>query len=198
MNKSGLSDEDFSHLPINERIIQGKDIGEYFIKEQLSSHGIVITKVPDDMDKYQKIDGKWNDEYVQIKLRKSGMQYRNDIAYEVCRNHNRNIRLKEQLKNTNKQGRDYKGKVVHYFVMNKEETEIYHVLAKDIKTFVEDTINELNQDFSAKGCLKKLFKGKNQTELRPTFDKDPKSFTPSKVMAFIPVEKVIQNKYQIK
>ena len=191
---TGLSKNDFTSLSLKDRMAQGRDIGEPFIKRQLAMHGLVITGVPARMDKTQKIDGMLNGEPVQIKLRRSGMAGRNDISYEVCRNHDDSRPLSEQLKDFHQQGRDYKGQVKHYFVMNQTETEIYHVPAALIKASVDRAITELD---TKGGHLTRPLKASDGTELRPTQDKDAESFTPFKVMAFIPVSNVILKAYPI-
>lgn len=191
---TGLSKNDFTSQSLQDRMAQGRDIGEPFIKRQLAMHELVISGVPARMDKTQKIDGMLKGEPVQIKLRRSGMAGRNDISYEVCRNHDDSVSLSEQLKDVHQQGRDYKGQVKHYFVMNQAETEIYHVPATLIKASVDKAIAELD---SKGGHLVHPFTASDGTELRPTRDKDPESFTPFKVMAFIPVNNVILKAYPI-
>jgi hypothetical protein len=195
--KSGLAGSDFTGMSLADRMAQGRDIGEPFIKRQLAMHGIRISGVPARMDKTQKVDGMWNGDPIQIKLRRSGMAGRNDIAFEVCRNHDKGLKLSDQLKNVDQQGRDYKGQVKHYFVMNQAETEIYHIPASAIKAAVNAAIAELDADSRMQGYLTRPFTSSNQTELRPTQDKDPASFTPFKVMAFIPVDAVVQKAYPI-
>lgn len=51
---SGLSKHDFTNQSLQDRMAQGRDIGEPFIKRQLAMHGLVITGVPARMDKTQK------------------------------------------------------------------------------------------------------------------------------------------------
>lgn len=199
---SSMIKKDFSNLPINDRLVQGRDIGEKFIIEKLSQHGIEISPASDyDTDVKFKIDGYLGGnvrEPVQIKLRRSFKAGRNDIAYEVLRNHDNSRFLTEQLENYHQQGRDYRGtKVEHYFVLNQTETEIYYVPAFKLKDAVVEAIEQLNTSY-LKGKLTKPFKSKNGIDLRPTKDPDPKSFTPNKVMAFIPVESVVEERFNIK
>jgi len=195
--KSGMSGSDFTHLSLADRMAQGRDIGESFIKRQLAMHGINISGVPARMDKIQKVDGMWNNDPIQIKLRRSAVSGRNDISFEVCRNHDRSTKLSDQLKSTDQQGRDYKGQVKHYFVMNQAETEIYHIPASSLKAAVNSAIAQLESDNRMQGYLTNPFTSSDGTELRPTRDKDPDSFTPFKVMAFIPVANVVQKAYPI-
>jgi hypothetical protein len=197
-----MEKKDFSNLPINDRLIQGRDIGEKFIIEKLAQHGIEISPAADyNTDVKLKIDGYLGGntrEPVQIKLRRSFKAGRNDIAYEVLRNHNYEKFLTEQLENYHQQGRDYRGtKVEHYFVLNQTETEIYYVPAFKLKNAVVEAIEQLNSSY-LRGKLTKPFKAKNGIDLRPTKDPDPKSFTPNKVMAFIPVESVVEERFNIK
>jgi hypothetical protein len=196
---SGMMQKDFSNLSIADRMAQGRDIGEPFIIQSLQKHGINITPAKDyHTDAKLKIDGYLNGkEPVQIKLRRSSMQGRNDIAFEVLRNHDDKLSLSEQLKDINKQGRDYRGTTVqHYFVLNQNETEIYHMSAKRLKDGVIYAIRELNMS-NLSGKLTRPFTSSLKIELRPTRDPDPSSFTPFKVMAFIPVESVVETKYPI-
>lgn len=198
---SSMIQKDFSNLPINDRMAQGRDIGETFIIEKLKEHGIDITPAKDfNTDVKLKIDGYLGGnirEPVQIKLRRSFKPGRNDIAYEVLRNHDSTKLLSDQLNNYHQQGRDFRGtKVEHYFVLNQTETEIYYVPASKLKNYVLDSIREMNLSYFG-GKLAKPFKASNGIDLRPTRDPDPDSFTPNKVMAFIPVEKVVEERFPI-
>lgn len=179
-------------MGIADRMAQGRDVGESFIRRMLKQkHGIVIEPSKGyHADARLKIDGYLNGEAVQIKLRRSGRDDRNDIAYEVVRNHDNRRPLRDQLQDPHQQGRDYKGTAVkHYFVMNREETAVYHVPAAALKKAVEITLDELEAYHD--GFLQRPFTcGTNGTQLRPTIDRDPESFTPNKVMAFIPVDAV--------
>lgn len=199
---SGMTKQDFSSLSLADRMAQGRNIGEPFIIEKLKEQGVSI--VPSQgyhADAKLKIDGYLNgdqNEPVQIKLRRSFKPGRNDIAYEVLRNHNNNDLLLNQLTNFHQQGRDFRGtSVKHYFVLNQLETEIYYVPAQKLKKSVLDAIRELNMS-DLGGALTKPFIASNGIDLRPTRDPDPNSFTPYKVMAFIPVESVVEKKYPIK
>lgn len=198
---SSMIQKDFSNLPIQDRMAQGRDIGEKFIIEKLKEHGIDITPAKDfNTDVKLKIDGYLGGnvrEPVQIKLRRSFKPGRNDIAYEVLRNHDNTKLLSDQLNNYHQQGRDFRGtKVEHYFVLNQTETEIYYVPASKLKNAVLESIRELNLSYFG-GRLSKPFKAANGIDLRPTRDPDPNSFTPNKVMAFIPVESVVEERFPI-
>jgi hypothetical protein len=193
---SGLTKQDFTGLSQAQRMAQGRDIGEPFIKAQLKAHGLDIKDVPTSMDIGQKVDGMLNGNPIQIKLRRSGADGRNDISYEVCRNHNNRLPLQDQLLDFHQQGRDYRGKVKLYFVMNQDETEIYEVPADLLKNSVLKALEELGRS-RMNGILSRAFTASDGTELRPTRDRDPKSFTPTKVMAFIPVAGVINKSYPI-
>lgn len=190
--RSGLSDQDFTGLGIADRMAQGRDVGEPFVRRMLKQkHGIDIFPAQDyDTDARLKIDGYLNGEAVQIKLRRSGRDGQNDIAYEVVRNHDNRRTIRDQLRNIHQQGRDYKGtKVKHYFVMNRQETAVYHVQAAALKKAVEIALDELEMYHG--GVLQRPFLcATNGVELRPTIDRDRSSFTPHKVMAFIPVDSV--------
>ena len=69
---TGVILQDFSHLSKDERLKQGKDIGEKFIKNELLKHGIRIVTVENkqSLDTKLKIDGYLNgnpSEPVQLK-----------------------------------------------------------------------------------------------------------------------------------
>jgi hypothetical protein len=201
INDSLMTKEDFSNLPIGDRMAQGRDIGEKFIIDKLNEQGIEITPAKNyHADARLKIDGYlggMKNEPVQIKLRRSFKPGRNDIAYELLRNHDYSKTIDEQLENKHQQGRDYRGmKVEHYFIMNQQETEIYYVPAEKLKKTVLSAINELNLSRMG-GKLFRPFKSSKGVDLRPTKDPDPKSFTPNKIMAFIPVNSVVEEKFTI-
>jgi hypothetical protein len=198
---SSMIQKDFSNLPIQDRLAQGRDVGEKFIIEKLKEHGIEITPAKETKTDIKfKIDGYLGGnirEPVQIKLRRSFKPGRNDIAYEVLRNHDSAKTLSDQLNNYHQQGRDFRGtKVEHYFVLNQIETEIYYVPAFRLKNAVLESIREMNLSYFG-GRLTKPFKAANGIDLRPTRDPDPNSFTPNKVMAFIPVESVVEESFSI-
>lgn len=197
-NGSGLSKTDFTGLSLSDRMAQGRDIGETYIRNVLKEkHGIDIKPTTGyHADARLKIDGYLNGEPVQIKLRRSNRDNRNDIAYELVRNHDSSIPISQELSNPRQQGRDYKGSSVkHYFVMNQAETAVYHISSFSIRQAVNEAIKELESKFN--GLLKRPFTCSNGVQLRPTTDRDPASFTPSKVMAFVPVESVGGKSYDI-
>ena len=188
---SGMMRQDFTSMPLDQRMAQGRDIGEEFMRRQLLAHGIQITPASVRQDKSQKIDGFWNGEAVQLKLRRSSRSGSNDLAYEVVRNHDDQIPLIQQLQTPQQQGRDYKGTAKHYFVMNQSETEIYHIITDDIKQLVNAAVQSLGNEPLTRAIN---FRG---IDLRPTRDRDPESFTPYKVMAFVPIESVKQETYDV-
>jgi len=188
---SGMMNQDFSSMSLDQRMAQGRDIGEDFMRRQLAAHGVEIKPSAVKQDMNQKIDGFWNGEAVQLKLRRSSRSGSNDLAYEVVRNHDNQMPLIQQLTTPQQQGRDYKGKAKHYFIMNQSETEIYHVLADTIKQYVNMAVRSLKGQPLERAIY---FQGIN---LRPTRDRDPNSFTPTKVMAFVPIELVKQKTYPV-
>lgn len=198
---SGLMKQDFSSMPLADRMAQGRNIGEPFIINQLKTQGVNITPAQGRADYTLKIDGYLNgdaNEPVQIKLRRSFKAGRNDIAYEVLRNHDNRKLLSDQLKDFHQQGRDFRGtSVKHYFVLNQTETEIYYVPAAKLTSSVLTAIREMNMSRLG-GKLIQPFMAANGIDLRPTRDPDPGSFTPYKVMAFIPVDSVVEKKYPIR
>jgi hypothetical protein len=117
------------------------------------------------------------------------------MAYELVRNHQKDIPIDVQLDNPRNQGRDFKGKVRKYFVMNKAETEIYEIPYDKIKKEINNALDQLNNQRN--GILFKPFTAENGIQIRPTTDKDPESFTKQKVMAFIPIPLVIDKSYPI-
>ena len=202
MESSGLMTQDFSKEPIANLMAQGRNIGERFIIDKLRQHNVNI--VPTNSlhdDRTLKIDGYLDGkstEPVQIKLRRSATNNRNDVAYEVCRNFNTQDTLTNQLKNVHQQGRDFRGNFVkHYFIMNREETEVYYTTGPILKALVLQSINQMNSSKMG-GFLTQSFAASNGVDLRPTRDPDPTSFTPSKVMAFIPVQNAVQQTYPIR
>ena len=188
IESSGMMRQDFTNLPKDQRMAQGKDIGEEFMRRQLLAHGIQIMPSSSRQDMDQKIAGFWNGEAVQLKLRRSGRSGSNDLAYEVIKYHDNQIPLIQQLQNSHQQGRDYKGIAKHYFVMNQSETEIYHVLTNDIKQLVNAAIQSLGNE------PLRWSKNIQGVDLRPTEDKADKY---QKVMAFVPVELVKQETYPV-
>lgn len=197
-----MQKKDYSHLNFNDRIKIGAQVYQNKIIELLKENQIHIEPAKDyHTDAILKIDGHLNgdkNQPVQIKHRRTTQKSRNDLAYEVCRNHNSSKKLLDQINIPHQQGRDLKGtSVVHYFLMNCEETEIYHLSALIIKEKITEAINEhLNSD--QKGYLKRKYIANNKIELIATKDNDKRSFTPYKVMAFIPISKICLNKYQVK
>jgi hypothetical protein len=197
---TGIMRQDFSHLP-QQRMAQGKAIGEKFIIGELYKHGVKITpNLSPKADRNLKVDGYLNNnlrEPVQIKLRKSGLDDRNDMAFEVCRNHRLGVPLRTQLFDPRQQGRDFKGSMVkHYFVMNAAETEIYYVPSQALRDAVNQAIEELDAS-PTQGALQGQFTSSMGVDMRQTRDNDPQSFTPFKVMAFVPIEAVATNTYKV-
>ena len=195
--QSGVVGSDYSRLGMQDRLQQGR-VGEDFIISQLSNYGVAIRPTRDyDTDARQKIDGYMGKSPIQIKLRKSGTGSQNDIAFEVCRNHRDDEPLVDQLKDIHQQGRDFRGKVEFYFVMNRDESEIYQINAAKLKSAVIQAIKEMKSSTLHQGILHKPFTSSSGVQLRPTRDNDPKSFTPFKVMAFVPVQSLPVEKYPI-
>lgn len=188
--------DDFSHMGIEDRLKQGRDIGEKFIKDELLKHGVNIVTVgqQQNQDKYLKIDGYLNgqpSEPVQLKLRKTS-RGGDDIAYELVLDYDPWTPVMEQLKNPRNQGRDYKGATVkHYFVLNQGETEIYHVPAASLKQAALGAVQEAQMDVVDKDHP---FRSSMGVELRATTDN---STGISKLMAFIPAERVAKERYVI-
>ena len=194
---TGVISQDFSHLSKDERLKQGKDAGEKFIINELAKHGVRIVTVQNsiNMDTKLKIDGYLNgspSEPVQIKLRKTSRDGKDDIAYELVLGYNTMIPVEEQLKNPHRQGRDYKGTTVkHYFVMNQNETCIYHVPASSLKSAAMQAVQE---SAGTPVVRNNPFVSSIGVELRATSDN---SSGIDKLMAFIPVDKVAQQKYMV-
>jgi hypothetical protein len=194
---SGVQAGDYSGQGMRYRLEQGWK-GEDFVIQQLAKHGVNIQPAKDyNTDAKLKIDGYWDGKPIQIKLRKSQRGDSNDIAYEVCRNHDREIPLAQQLQDIHQQGRDYRGQVAYYFVMNREETEIYQIDARHLKILVQQAIKEIGTMAAYQGRLHRAYQSRQGVDLRPTRDPDPNSFTPFKVMAFIPVESLPVKRYPI-
>ncbi len=194
--ESQLLKQDFSHMGIEDRLKQGRDIGEKFIKDELLKHGVNVVTVggQQNQDKYLKIDGYLNgqpSEPVQLKLRKTSRGGGDDIAYELILRYDPWMSITEQLKNPRNQGRDYKGTTVkHYFVLNQSETEIYHVPAVSLKNAALGAIKENGNVF----LYDQPFRSSIGVELRATKDN---STGGDKLMAFIPAEKVATERYTV-
>lgn len=177
-------------MNIQDRMAQGRDIGEPFVRAQLKQYGIEIEPAQGyHQDAKLKIDGFWKGKPVQIKIRRGG---RNDVAYEVLRNHDDSIPLDVQLKNPHQLGRDWRGQVEYYFVMTGDESEIHLIAANKLKVAVMQAVRE----FSG-GRLLRSFEASTGVQLKPTEDPDPESFTPLKVMAFIPFRLVVEKTFPV-
>lgn len=193
---SGVSKTDFSRLSKDERLKQGKDIGEKFIIQELFRHGVKIVTVPEkvSLDTKLKIDGYLDgnpNEPVQLKLRRTS-RGGDDIAYELVLGYNSRLPISEQLKNPRNQGRDYKGTTVkHYFVLNQDETQIYHIPASKLKSAAMGAIQEA---YGRPIDRTSPFRSSLGVELRATTDN---SSGVDKLMAFIPAEKVADKAYTI-
>ena len=190
--------QDFSHLSKEDRLKQGKDHGEKFIRNELLKHGVRVVTVDagnpsslQKLDMIDKIDGYLDgklSEPVQIKLRKTG-RGGDDIAYELVLGFDPRVPVMQQLQNPRSQGRDYKGtSVKHYFVMNQSETEIYHIPAELLKGAAMQAIQE------AGGTVQNAFRSSTGVELRPT--RDNNTGLP-KLMAFIPAQSVAKEHYTV-
>lgn len=197
---SGMTTQDFTTLSQQERMAQGRDIGEPFIRKCLQKHGVYIEPSRGyDQDARQKIDGFLDgdkSEPVQIKLRRTTVQGRNDVAYEVAIKQDRRFPVRSQMQG-NQIGRDYKGsKVKHYFVLNKDETQIYYFNAASLKKAVDVALDELEMERG--GILQRPFtSATNGTQLRPTKDEGLNAYAGFKVMAFIPVESAVVKAYPV-
>ena len=159
------------------------------------SHGIRIDPSTDHEDIREKTDGYLDGEPVQIKLRRSKRAGRNDLAYELCRNHRRNDSLLDQINCPRQFGRDRASGVKHYFVMNAEETAIYHCSSNSIHILVDHAVAEMQVVVGP--CLSRAYRSTFGVDLRPTRDPDPDSFTPQKVMAFLPIERIAIKRYEV-
>ncbi len=196
-----MDSEDYSHLPMNERLEIGANYYQKKIVHELEKQNVHIVLASDyHTDAILKIDGYLNGDTnlpVQIKHRRTSQKNRNDLAFEVCRNHKFNQKIINQLKNEYQKGRDYKGSsVVYYFLLNKDETCIHQICSDLIRKNIHETIEE-HESSNQNGYLSKKYLAKNGTELIATKDNDSKSFTPRKVMAFIPVEGISVKTYDI-
>ena len=192
---SGVLQQDFSHLNKEDRMKQGRDLGESFIKNELLKHGIRIVTVNNklSLDTQMKVDGFLNgdvNEPVQIKLRKTDRAGGgDDIPYELLLNFNSRIPIQTQLQNPRNQGRYYKGQTVkHYFIMDKTETKIYHVPANKIREAVMQAVAQSG------GIVERTFRASNNVELRPITDNN--SGMP-KLIAFVPLEPNADHVYEV-
>lgn len=196
---SGVRRDDYSHMNLRQRLDQGKR-GEQFVIDQLAKHGVNVSRSNVRQDKTFKIDGFLDgkpSEAVQIKIRKTNRGGGDDIAYELLRNHDNSRTIADQLKDPLQQGRDYFGKVVkHYFVLDQTETKIYYIPAGTLRAAVSQALRELGNS-RLQGVLSRPYRTSLGVDLRPTRDNDPMSFTPFKVMAFVPAEVVAVNIFPV-
>lgn len=181
--------ENYSDQPISKRIIKALPEQKGIIDKLWTLHQIKIEPSTNYQDRIQKIDGWWKGEAVQIKLRKTTIGYREDILYEVLKYHDRSQSITNQLNDKSRIGRDYQGKVIHYFVMDRTETKVYHVLAIDLRQAIDQAIKELGSST----LLTKVFDASNGTQLRPTIDPYGKF---AKLLAFVPISKVPNKIYE--
>lgn len=174
---------DYSALDYDTRLEIGKQM-EGWVKSELQTYDIKISEATAQEDMYEKIDGHYEGQPVQIKTRETGR----DILYELVLEHDRKKSIKEHLKKRSTQGRDYKGsKVKHYFVLNENKTQIYHITAQAIRDAVLAAVAELDLYPEYNGCLHRAYKASNGVDLRPTQDHRSKTL---KVVAFIPPQSV--------
>jgi len=196
-----MQHNDYSHLPFEKRLQIGAGFYQEKIIKHLEKNGIKIQQATDyHTDAILKIDGYIDGDPskpIQIKHRKIEVKDRNDLAYEICRNFKSNKELEIQLKNTHQQGRDYKGNgIKYYFLLNNSETIIYQLCGDLIKNYIQKAIHELNESRN-QGKLNKRFISLDKIEMIHTRDRDPKSFTPQKVMAFIPIDLICINSIKL-
>lgn len=185
-----MTKNNYSSDPVNERIKKALPEQQFVIDKLKELHGIEIMPSTPEEDKNLKIDGWLNDEPVQIKVRKTTYQKRNDILYEVLRRHDREKDVDLQLQDSSRVGRDYLGEVVHYFIMNQEETMIYHAYADELRKNVNQALSELGSP----KIFTTILDASNGTQLRPTLD--PRSKL-GKILAFIPIDKIAHKIYHL-
>lgn len=185
---SGMSGN-FLHQSLQQRMKQGK-IGEAFVVKQLRAHGLRVSLPTASMDKNKKIDGMLNNsEPIQIKVKPDGGS--EDLSFEVCLIYDENKKLTDQIKDLHRVGRDYKGNVDHYFLMNNAETFIFHFDKQTVRKAIDDAIQELNK--TRGGYLTRRLAASSGVALVPTIDRH--SGVP-KVMAFIP-SSLAHTKYEV-
>lgn len=144
-----------------DRVARGRGVEEKIKEALYRQHKIQITPASQSADMYDKIDGFWNNEPIQIKYRDRGSAGdRVDILYELIRPYNPNIPMDQQ-----NPGRDVLSKAAYYVVLDPTGRMIYKVPTKMIKLLMRQTLRELGDR-----PLLKSFKGSNGVELRLTSD----------------------------
>lgn len=182
----------------DERMKLGHE-AEDDIKMFLKIAGIIIDPATKNEDMYNKIDGYWKGQPVQIKRRTSTRNASDDIAYEVLRGHNPRLTIEEQLQNPRQVGRDYKGMAAKwYFVQNVDGTAIYMVDADKIREAVYKALDEVESQLSGymDSGRNRAYQASNGVDIRRTEDRGkqhPNSIlaqNPMKIMAFVPASKI--------
>ena len=189
---SGMTDQDFSGMGREASMAQGRDIGEKFVRDQLRQYGVNIDLTNSfHQDAILKIDGYWNGKPIQIKVRRGG--HENTVAYEILKNYNSRYSIEDQLKRPKQQGREWKGKAKYYFVLNKQETEIYLIDAQKLKILAQQAVRELDGE-----ALTSEFKASTGVILVPVADRNPENYGVTLVRAYIPVNIVAEKTFPVK
>lgn len=158
---------------INSRVAYGKGIeGQIF--DSLVACGLHLRQPTSREDKYDKIDGWWDDgsgseQPLQIKYRDTG----DDILFEVMKDYNRGV-----------PGRDMVGRAVYYAVLNRSGGHIVMVEVAEAKRLINAAVAAAEQEgFDDRGNYR-FRAGRSMVflKIRP----DPQSGQ-DKLMAYIPV-----------
>lgn len=186
---------DYSSKDIASRVKEGREVWEPFVKKALEKHGITITASTEREDMLNKIDGWFNGESVQIKIRNTSIKGRNDLSFELIQNYDPMVSLTRQMNNRSTAGRDWKCNAKHYFILNQESSTIFHLDGAKVKREIRHAVEELEaEDFDLRTGI---FTYENSIQINATKDRDHNSHTPSKVMVFIPVKLVLLKEYEI-
>lgn len=186
---------DYSSKDIASRIKEGREKWEPFVKQVLEKHGISVIPSTDRDDMLNKIDGWLNGEPVQIKIRNTTIKGRNDLSFELVQNYNPVITLARQMNSLSTAGRDWKCRAKHYFILNQSSSTIFHIDGQKLKAEIRHAVEELEaDDFDLRTGI---FTSEKSIQVNATKDRDENSYTPSKVMVFIPVKLVLIKEYEV-
>ena len=193
---SGLLQGNWVALDKNKSLAQGRDKAETWIKGQLYQHGVAITGAGQNEDKYMKIDGYWNGQPVQIKTRTIKPNGRDDIAYELLKSYVAGQPIGPQFKEQWRWGRDFKCNAAFYFLLNQSQTHIHQINAADLKAMVSLIVNEISPM-----TITRNYQSRYGADVRCVNDYDAHLHTNRtgyKLLAFIPVQKIVNRSYPIK
>lgn len=187
--------EDFTGKDFQSRLKEGREKWEPFVIAALAQHGLIITPASLKDDKFNKIDGWLGKESVQIKVRNTTVKGRMDLSFELIQNYNPNKTILQQMDNPFSKGRDWRGSVDHYFLLEIGNTSIFWLDGRSLKKHIREAVSELEENDH--NLTVSSFVSSKSIEIKATMDQDKKSHTPSKVMVFVPVQLILRKEIKI-